>query len=282
MMLNKIIKKLKQRYEMIKNHPISGKHPVKGLLRYLCFNMTQYIIRKPKRFNWIKGLRFYAEKGDAGIVGNIYYRLMDYEESSFLMHTLSSEDLFVDVGANLGHYSLLAGGICKSKVIALEPIIATVNKLKRNIELNHLEQNITVLNCGVGEKAGVLKFTKEKTVMNHVATPNDKNTVSVKVDTLDTILKLQNPTFLKIDVEGYELSVLKGAHKILSNNTLKYLLVEFNNSGQKFNVNDDEVYSLILNYGFVPCSYNVSQKTISYLSSYNKHKFNTLFIRQRK
>lgn len=130
---------------MIKNHPLSGSAPLHGFFRYLSFNISQTICRKPKIYNWIDGLKFYAEKGDAGIVGNIYYKLMDYEDSMFLIHHLKRDELFVDVGANLGHYSLIAGGICKAKVMAIEPIEDTVLKLKKNLRLNNLTDKVSVL-----------------------------------------------------------------------------------------------------------------------------------------
>ncbi len=99
-------------------------------------------------YNWINGLKFYAEKGDAGLVGNIYYKLMDYEDSMFLIDSLKKDELFVDVGANLGHFSLLASGICKAKSIAIEPIKTTMDKLNRNIKLNNLTSYINFINIG--------------------------------------------------------------------------------------------------------------------------------------
>lgn len=116
--------------------------------------------------------------------------------------------------------------------------------------------------------------------MNSVSINQNKNTVKIEVKTLDELLKNINPTFIKIDVEGYEYNVIKGAKQVFSNSSLKYLLVEFNNSGGKFKFNDDDVYRMILDYDFIPINYNVDMKTISVINSYNVHKFNTLFIRK--
>ncbi len=280
MNLKEKLQRLVLRYRMIKNHPISSQSPFKAMLRYLSFNIYQLISPKPRIYNWVGGLKFYAEKGDAGIVGNIYYRLMDYEDSKFLLDTLNNEDVFVDVGANLGHYSMLASGICKSKVIAIEPISHTVNKLKKNLELNKLLEKVTILKYGVGDKNEELNFTTNKNVMNGVVKNGANSTTKIKVKTLNHLLKNVSPTCIKIDVEGYEYNVIKGAHDIFRNPSLKYLLIEFNNSGEKFGFHDEDVYQLILDYNFVPVKYDVENKSILPIESYNTHKFNTLFIRK--
>jgi len=280
MKFNKKIDRVLLRYKMLKKHPLTKASPVKGLFRYLMFNITQTVSKRPRVFNWINGLKFYAEKGDAGLVGNIYYKLMDYEDSMFLIDHLKAEDVFVDVGANLGHYTMLASGVCKSKSIAIEPIENTIIKLKENIKLNKLEEAVTILNYGVGHKNETLNFTTNKTVMNSVSLVENENTIKIEVKTLNELLKNENPTFIKIDVEGYEYNVLKGASEVLNNNSLKYLLVEFNDSGSKFNLKDEDVFNIIKSYGFLPIRYNVNEKKISIIESYNTNKFNTLFIRK--
>ncbi len=280
MKLSKSIKRIALRYNAIKKHPLTKKAPLKGLFRYLFFNVTQTINKTPKVFNWIQGLKFYAQKGDAGLVGNIYYKLMDYEDSMFIIDHLGENDTFVDVGANLGHYTMLASGICKAKSIAIEPIQSTVKKLERNIALNKLEQKVTLLNCGVGDKNETLNFTTDKTVMNSVALKESSTTTKVEVKTLNDLLKNENPTCIKIDVEGYEYNVLKGATAVLNNPSLKYLLMEFNNSGAKFNITDDTVFNLITSYNFKPIRYDVEAKEMIPIKSYNTDKFNTLFFRE--
>ncbi len=280
MRIRKKLERLKLRFKMIKNHPLSGKNPILGIYKYIYFNAIQTLYPKPRVYNWIENLKFYAQKGDAGIVGNIYYKLMDFEESMFLLNHLKAQDVFVDVGANLGHFSMLASGICKANVIAIEPIENTVEKLKRNLELNNLIDKVTVLNYGVGDKEAILNFTINNDVMNAVSTIQTEKTVKVQVKTLNELLKDINPAFIKIDVEGYEFHVIKGADNVLKNPLLKYLMVEFNNSGTKFNLKDEDVYNAILDYDFIPIKYNVERKEILQLKSYNTHKFNTLFIRK--
>lgn len=278
--MRKFIRKLNDRYQKIKAHPLSSKNPFLGLLRYLSFNFVQNLFPRRRVYNWINGLKFYARKGDAGIVGNIYYGLMDYEESQFLLQRLKKDDLFVDVGANVGHYTLLAAGICKANVISIEPIPDTYEKLKSNINLNNLSSRIKLLNIGLSDKKGTLYFLKNKDVMNKVTYIENVNNIKVNVSTLNSILTDKKITFLKIDVEGFEFFVLKGANNILKQESLKYLIIEFNGSGQYFGVSDEEVFNYIKNFNFEPVTFDYTNNKVQVLESYNKNKFNTIFIKK--
>jgi len=278
--MNKIIKKLKKRYRQIKQHPLTSRKPLSAFWRYIKFNAIQTLLPKRRVYNWIEGLKFYAQKGDAGIVGNIYYKLMDYEESQFLLNKLKKDDLFVDVGANVGHYSLLASGVCKANVIAVEPIPNTYNKLKYNVVLNDLSQKVELLNIGVSNEPGTLNFLSDKDVMNKVTYNDKENSLKVNVTTLNSLLANKNPVFLKIDVEGFEFFVLKGADEILKKESLKYLIMEFNNSGKSFGVSDDEVFNYVKSFNFVPVKFDYINNEVQILKTFNTNKFNTLFIKE--
>ncbi len=275
----KFIKKIKLRYKKMCTHPLTKNDVFMAMYRYLSFNIIQILAPKERVYNWIKGLKLLITIGDAGLVGNIYYKLMDYEDSMFLMDKLKKGDLFIDVGANLGHYSLLASGVCRANSIAFEPITKTYNQLIKNIELNNLLDEIKVLKLGVGAEKGILNFTTDRTVMNSVTDRNGENVAQVQVVTLDSVLESKKPTFMKIDIEGFEYNALKGAVKTLSNPSLKYLMIEFNNSGNKYGFKDEDVYEIVTNFGFIPIRYNVEQKKIKKINSFNRDKFNTLFIR---
>jgi len=272
--------KICKRYKAFRKHPLTKRNSLAALIRYFKFNATQFFFKGPRVYNWISGLKFYAEKGDAGLVANIYYKLFDYEESMFLLSRLQPGDLFIDVGANLGHFSMLAAGISKARVLAIEPIPSTFEKLERNIALNKLGHLVSCINKGLGEKQGTLRFLTDRTVMNRVALDRENNTLDVEVCTLDELLEGKEAVFLKIDVEGFELPVLKGATKTLSKASLKYLMLEFNNSGTKYGYSDGEVYEFVTNYGFRPIHYDVKENRSIFTSGYNTQKFNTLFLRE--
>lgn len=275
----KVYSKIKKRYSKFKEHPLTKDEPLTALFRYIQFNLVSLLSNKSRVYNWVNGLKFYAQKGDAGIVPNIYFKLFDYEDSMFVSSVITSKDVFVDVGANVGHFTLLAAKN-EAKVFAFEPVKNTFKKLEKNIELNNLQDNVVLYNVGVGNKNEILNFVTNKDVMNSVAIEVNSKSEQIQVVRLNDQLKGINPTMLKIDVEGYEWFVLEGANEILSNDSLKYVLIEFNNSGKKFGKEDVLIHEVLLKYGFHPYQYNVEKAILEKLSSFREDKFNTLYFRR--
>lgn len=65
------------------------------------------------QFDWIEGARLMVRNGMTGATGNIYCGLHEFTDMSFVLHLLRPDDLFVDVGANIGSYTVL-GKVCKT------------------------------------------------------------------------------------------------------------------------------------------------------------------------
>jgi FkbM family methyltransferase len=277
----KLIRKIKIRYNQFKFHPVTKGNELKSLYEYILFNVKNRVFRELK-YNWINNLKFIVRKGDAGIVGNIYFGLYEFEESIFLLHLIREEDMFLDVGANLGHYSLLLSGIKKCKSISIEPVPETFQQLLKQIKLNNLESFVEPINVGASNCDGELYFSTDRGTMDRIVDENYKNAVRVPVLSLDSIVLNREPIAIKIDVEGYEMHVLEGGSTILNNDKLKVLILELNQSGEKFGISDDEIYSKVLSLGFKPYSYNVTNRKLIQLQSYNQHKFNTIFVRDQE
>jgi len=129
--------------------------------------------------------------------------------------------VFIDVGAHIGRYSIRLGRNVNIKVIAIEPEKNNFLMLQKNISLNNLT-NITAINKGAYSSSCNIPFyladRGEGTHSVFVHTGKSTGT-SIAVDTLDNIVDQLNLrdriSKVKIDVEGAELEVLKGAKKIL-------------------------------------------------------------------
>lgn len=279
MNFNRILFKIKDRYQKFAEYPLTKKAPILAMFRYIKFNVIQFLAPKERIYPWVNGLRFYAKKGEAGIVPNIYFKLFDYEDSMFMLDSIQQGDLFVDVGANVGHFSMLAASK-KAEVISIEPIPDTYQRLCKNIRLNQFESLVTCENLGIGKEVGELKFTSSKDVMNSVALDTDTNCITVPVTSLNTLLKDKNPKMIKIDVEGYEYFVLEGATEVLQKESLQFLLIELNESSLKFKISSDQIHEFILSFGFVPALYDVEHKKLQEQSSFNTHSFNTLYVKK--
>lgn len=146
--------------------------------------------------------------------------LYDFNNMNFIKTVLMHAAVFVDVGANIGSYTLLASEIPGVVVVSLEPVPSTFAKLQRNIALNG-RKNVHALNMAASRQAGSLGMACGlDSAVNHIATAHspDPHTIMVEVDTLDAICdRLQlSPALMKIDVEGHESDVLAGAVQCLA------------------------------------------------------------------
>ncbi len=269
--------KIRLRISQISMHPISRHAPFKGVLRYLFFNSVIRTRRKLK-YNWIHGLKFTVKRGEAGIVGNVYFGMSNFEDSGFLLHFLRSTDLFVDVGANVGHFTLLASGIRKCKSIAIEPVPHTHSRLRENVGLNNLNDFVTTLNIGVGERKDQLYFSVDRGAMNRIVSKDYPNSLPIPVDCLDSILSSLVPAVIKIDVEGFEYFVLQGSRVLLRNPSLKCVVIEANGSGAKYGKSDADVLSILKSYGFSPFQYDPFSRDLAPLRG-DTLSHDILFIR---
>ena len=169
-------------------------------------------------------------------------------DEQFLIKYLRPGDVAVDIGANIGNLALIAASMVRpgGRVIAVEPHPRIFNFLKTNL-VDNAATNVVAHNVAVGAETGEVKFTnRHSDDMNGVSTTGD---LVVPVKRLDDLLADVNKiSLLKIDVEGYELFVVKGARETLARtdcvyfesfepvfNTFGYstrdLLTELRNSG---------------------------------------------------
>lgn len=197
----------------------------------------------------------------------------------FLLHVLRQGDLFMDVGANVGSYTVLATGGAGARSIAVEPIPATFKNLQANVLLNGLSDR-TDLHCvGLSHERSYIKFTADLDTVNHVMTDDEEGpAVRIPVLTMDELLDGQVPAVIKIDVEGHELAILQGARKTLSDSRVIAVVMEINGSGARYGVGDDELLSMMAGYGYVPCGYNPIARR---LTDWEPSGGNAIFVRDR-
>jgi FkbM family methyltransferase len=161
-----------------------------------------------------------------GATGNIYTGLHEFHDMAFALHFLRPEDVFADVGANVGSYTVLASGVARAHTIAFEPDPGTANHLRANVHLNGISDRVCIHVAAVGEKIGVARFSIGRDTENQVVTSGAQEWREVPVETLDIAVGERIPAFIKIDVEGYEPHVLRGAPRVLADPRLKAVLTE--------------------------------------------------------
>ena len=207
---------------------------------------------------FVNGSRLVVSRGAPAVTGNLYTRLHEFPEMAFVLHAIRAGDLFVDIGANIGAYTVLAASIPGARCAAFEPAPETFQRLAENIRLNDFGSRVNANQMALGSEDGDLLFTKGLDSVNHVATPDDnaENRTTVPVRRLDSVLENENPVVMKIDVEGYEMRVLEGADAILKNPALIGVVLEMNGSGARYGIDEKEIDKLMVDRGFTASSYD--------------------------
>ena len=161
----------------------------------------------------LKEMNFWYQSNDRVIGQRIALDKFEKYETALMESQINKDGVFVDVGANIGYYTLLMAKICK-KVYAIEPDAECFEILKKNIEENKLK-NVMLLNIAASNKKEKKYLVKDKNNQGN-SRIDDKNGEIVLMDTLDNILKNeQKISLIKIDTQGWEAQVIEGAKKIL-------------------------------------------------------------------
>ena len=127
-------------------------------------------------------------------------------------------DLIYDVGSQYGDYAILWAKRYDARVYAIEPVTKNYKKLLRNIKANGV--NVIPWNIAVGNDLPITYSVK-----NNMAYPDKNGKYATMAPSLDTIVGTMGiPRIIKIDVEGFELTVLKGAEKTLMHNDIKVII----------------------------------------------------------
>ena len=184
------------------------------------------------------------------------YFLKEYEKKRMKkLHQYSKKinsDILIDVGANIGFYSILFSNKLK-QIYSFEPNKRNYLALNKNIKKNNLT-NIKVFNFGLGEKEDFLKGhsnTKGELFQTSGFAVSKSNNMGeeVLIKKGDDVLQFkEKDVTLKIDVEGFELFVLKGLEKTLTNN---YCVLQI----EIWEKNNNEVQNFLksLNYEILCC-----------------------------
>jgi len=150
---------------------------------------------------------------------------------------VKEENVVVDLGANIGYYSLLAARLVGSKgrVYAFEPEPTNYSLLLKNIELNEYH-NIIPVSKAVSNAAGTVRLflDNQDTGAHTICEPGKKGkSIEVESVTLDEFFKDREPQIdvIKMDIEGAEMSALAGMDRILKENNNLKIFVEFYFSG---------------------------------------------------
>jgi FkbM family methyltransferase len=142
-------------------------------------------------------------------------QIFDWTELQFLKKHTPQDGCFVDVGANIGFYSLaLSRHATRGSIISIEADPYNVRKLNHNIRISAAD-NVLVFDCGVADKRGEFKLKLNTTGNrggNSFAIGDDNDTVDVRCVLLGDVLedaRAHRVDSMKLDIEGFEFPVLE-------------------------------------------------------------------------
>jgi FkbM family methyltransferase len=168
------------------------------------------------------------------LIPDMYASMTVHEEDIRKHFNPKKGDTVIDIGAAFGLYTITSSRQVgpNGKVIAIEAHPDSFEMLNRNIKLNGLT-NVTILNYAVYSRKMKVKIYSNYTIMSERIREEKvkEKFVEVNADTLDNILqqngiRQERVNWIKIDVEGAEFEVLKGAHNTLSNSKDIALYIE--------------------------------------------------------
>lgn len=263
-------------------HPLTRRRLVPALADFVRWQVGSRLVPGAVLVPLVDGARLAIEPGMRGATGAVYSGLHEFEDMAFVLHCLRPGDLFVDVGANVGSYAILAAAGAGADVLALEPGEVAFERLHTNVMVNDVAGRVRTIRAAVGDRVGRVRITCDADTMNQVAeAPGlaQRPTDEVPLVTLDSVLDGQKPTVIKIDVEGYEGFVLRGAEKTLGDSSLLALVVEVNDACRAFGDTEDAFVRNMLGHGFRPFAYEPWARELSPLSGTNPDSNNTIFLR---
>jgi len=152
--------------------------------------------------------------------------------------------IFWDIGANVGLYSIYASKYNKSIVYSFEPSVFNLEILARNININHLQDLITIVPLPLTNRMGIQKFKMSNITWGGALSTfgenfdqwgNDLDVSTfeysfpgISMDDVKTVLNIESPSYIKIDVDGIEHLILEGGIEILK--SVKSILLEVNDN----------------------------------------------------
>ena len=142
----------------------------------------------------------------------------EYEKARLFERRVRDSSVVYDIGAHVGFYTLLASELVSAagKVIAFEPVPRNLKYLKKHLEINHCT-NVIIIEAAVSDKSGSSLFSEgSKSSTGYLSQDGNLNVRTVAIDDLVMSGEIAPPDHIKIDVEGAELLVLKGAEFTLS------------------------------------------------------------------
>lgn len=273
-----LIHTVRSLYRTARAHEIAGRHPARAIARFAHLQVRCRLTGRPLVFPFAGATRLAGKPGVAGANGNYYLGLLELHDMAFVAHYLRPDDYFADVGANVGSYSVLAAGVAGARGMAFEPSTDSLQRLRDNLALNHLEARVEIREKAISANTGRVRFSVGQDSANHIIDAAGGGAfVEVPVSTLDLELP-RRPRLIKIDTEGYGGEALLGARDTLGSTEPMAILVELSDRPGGIPLGD--TFDLLASHGFEGFAYHALERRLRRLPRGDYGQMgNWLFVR---
>ena len=239
-------------------HPLNRARPFAAAWRVLRWQAATRLRPGTRTVPFVDRSVLRVARGMTGATGNVYCGLHEYAEMGFLLHWLGEDECFVDVGANVGSWTVLAGAVCGARVVAFEPDGQARGLLLENLRANAIEAAVEVHACAAAAEPGPRWFSLGGDTTNHLLRDADERSATrVEADTVDARIGGRPVAMVKIDVEGAEGEVLAGMREMLARGEPAALMVEFGGAG------GEGLLGALVACGFQPCAYDPASRGLA-------------------
>ena len=233
-----VIKELVWLLGHVLRHPDNRQHQLRAALRFFRWQLHKRLWKTPitVRVGTNRSFKVVCDSSFSSLV--VYNRLPDWDEMNFLLRLLRSSDGFIDIGANVGFYTVLASTVVTDgPILSVEANPKNVVILRDQVQLNGL-RNATVMDFALGNVAGEVAFSDFSRETGSLASGGATEGCLIKVPckTLDAVLGsliLPDWTIAKMDVEGCEEMILQGGTETLAKKRISAWLFELADTGLK-------------------------------------------------
>jgi FkbM family methyltransferase len=255
---------------------LARSHKMRVFTRFVTLQARARLVGKPILVPFVGTTRIFAGAGYTGSNGNYYLGLHEFEDMAFMLHYLRPVDLFIDVGANVGSYTLIASSAVGARTVAFEPVPQTLTRLRANCNVNGITSLVDIRAVCVGDQNGTANFSVDADTTNSIVADSGlRPRIQVPLRRLDSEIN-EAPTAIKIDAEGYDDNVLEGAAALLKEHHPLAMLVE-SLGGGSFGRNMIESESRLVGFGFARCRYDPWRRAIEKTTDLSI--YNHLFVR---
>ena len=229
-------------------HPSNEGERTRALLRAARFQARGRILHRRTLARLGERSLIWADLHRTGASRVVYANPPDHHEMLIWRNGLRPGDLFIDVGANVGSYAIWAAEL-GAEVIALEPADDTFALLKENVALNGYQ--IRTIRAAAGAEPGTARFTSGRDCVNRL---DPGGIAETAVITIDSIIGNRTVAGMKVDVEGFEIEVLRGCERALSEHRMRLIQLEWNSTSMRAVGTDrGPVADLLAKHGYGLC-----------------------------